>query len=73
MTKLSTLSMAAAITLLAMSGCKKNTESSQGPMESAGEEMDQAGERTEERTEEAGEEVEESVEETGDRIEESTD
>jgi PBP1b-binding outer membrane lipoprotein LpoB len=72
MTKLSMISMAFAITLFS-AGCKKNSETTEGPMESAGEEMDQAGETTEEKTEEAVEEVQEETEEAGDTIEDATD
>jgi hypothetical protein len=55
-----------AIALFSISGCKKKAENAEGPMESAGEEVDQAAETTENNTEEA-------VEEAGDNVEEATD
>lgn len=74
MTKIVTTSVTAlTLALLLTSGCKKNTQQSEGPMESAGEEVDQAGESAAERTEEAGEKAEEKMEQTGDKVEDATD
>lgn len=47
-------------------GCKKKAENAQGPMESAGEEVDQAADKT-------GDKVGDTVEETGDKVENATD
>ncbi|HEY6880621.1 MAG TPA: hypothetical protein VI299_21510 [Polyangiales bacterium] len=52
--------------LLGAAACKKKPESGEGPMESAGEEVDRSAKDASDATEEA-------VEDTGDKIEEATD
>lgn len=47
---------------MAASGCKKKPAEPDGPMESAGEEADKAGDK-----------IEDSVEEAGDKVEDATD
>ena len=63
MRKLSiTLVMLSCAALLAV-GCKKKSETSEGPAESAGEEVDQAGEKAGDAVEEAGDKVEDAADE----------
>jgi hypothetical protein len=52
--------------LLGAAACKKKAEHGEGPLESAGEEVDKAGKDASDATEEA-------AEDTGDKIEEATD
>lgn len=64
------------VVALGMSACGgSNQESdvpeSEGPAESAGEEIDEAAQDAEETTEEAAEETAEEVEEAGDEMEEA--
>ena len=60
--------------LLAVAGCKKkDPEHEQGPMESAGEEVDETADEVREDTSEATEEAGDSLEEAGDKIEDKTD
>lgn len=56
-----TLITLGALALALAAGCKKNAEHSEGPAESAGEEIDQATEEAGDKMEEAGEEVEEAT------------
>lgn len=60
-----TIVLSALVLMLAV-GCKKKAENAEGPMESAGEEVDQAADN-------AGDKVEEGVEEAGDKVEDATD
>jgi hyperosmotically inducible protein len=60
-----TIVLSALVLMLAV-GCKKKAEHSEGPMESAGEEVDVAADN-------AGDKVEEGVEEAGDKVEDATD
>lgn len=53
---------------LALAGCEN-----EGPMEEAGENMDQAVEDAGDQMEQAGDEMGDTMEEAGDKIEESTD
>jgi hypothetical protein len=55
-----TLLMLSCTALLAV-GCKKKAETSDGPAESAGEEIDNAGEKTGDAVEEAGDKVEDAA------------
>ena len=52
--------------IVGASACKKKPASSEGPMESAGESVDNAAKDTADKTEEA-------ADDTGDKIEEATD
>lgn len=61
-----------ASTLLLLAACNKKTENAQGPMESAGEEVDQTAQETGENMEEATEETGEALEEAGDKAEDAT-
>ena len=61
---------------LGLVGCgsdQKEPAEPEGPMENAGEEVDEAAEDTVEATDEAAEEVEEEVEEAADETEEAVD
>jgi hypothetical protein len=51
--------------LLGATACKKKAEHGEGPLESAGEEVDEAGKDASNATDEA-------VEDTGDKVEEAT-
>ena len=61
MTKISMTLMALALAMLMATGCKKKAEHNEGPMESAGEEADEAGDKVEEKVEEAGDEIEDAA------------
>lgn len=52
---------ALALALALSSGCKKKAETTEGPAEAAGEEVDQAAETAGDKVEEAGEAVEEKT------------
>lgn len=52
--------------LLGAAACKKKPESGEGPLESAGEE-------TEEAAKDVGDKTEEAAEDTGDKVEETVD
>jgi hypothetical protein len=68
------IALLALATLLVVVGCKKKEpEHQEGPMESAGEEIDETGREIEQETEEAADEAGENIEEAGDAIEEKTD
>lgn len=54
-----------ASTLLLLAACNKKTENAEGPMEAAGEEVDQTAQET-------GESMEEATEEAGDKAEDAT-
>ncbi len=66
MDKIAILATVLAVSLLAFGACKKEPEHAEGPMESAGEEVDETAHDVGKATEEAGED-------TGDKIEEATD
>lgn len=60
MRRISITVLALAFTVMAATGCKKKP-ANEGPMESAGEEADQAGHEVKESVEEAGDEVEDAT------------
>ncbi len=60
-----------ASTLLLFAACNKKTENAEGPMESAGEEIDETAQETGEGVEEAAEETGEAIEEAGDDVEDA--
>jgi hypothetical protein len=62
MLKISITLSALVLALALSSGCKKKAETSEGPAEAAGEEVDQATENAGEAVEEAGDKVEEKTE-----------
>lgn len=72
MKKISMLHLAFAA-LLVLGACKKKPENGDGPMESAGREVDKKAADVSEKSEEAGEDVDRKVEEAGDKIEDKTD
>ena len=61
MTKISMTLMALALAMLMATGCKKKPEHNEGPMESAGEEADEAGDKIGDKVEEAGDNVEDAT------------
>jgi hypothetical protein len=62
MRKLSVSLMALCVALLlGTTACKKKPAEPEGPMESAGEEVDQAGEKAGDNIEEAGDKVEDAA------------
>jgi hypothetical protein len=61
MTKIAITLTSLALALLLATGCKKKAEHTEGPAESAGEEIDQAGEEAGDKIEEAGDNVEEKT------------
>jgi hypothetical protein len=58
---------------LAIVGCHKKPKHEKGPMESAGEEVDEAGRKAKQDTDEAVEEAGDKAQEAGDKIEDKTD
>ena len=66
MTKIATTVTVLTLALLMMGGCKKKAEHNEGPMESAGEEVDQAGEKAGDQVEEAGDKVEDAADDATD-------
>lgn len=68
------MALALLTTALWLAACgDKNPEHNDGPMESAGEEMDETADDISEGTEEAVEETGDTFEEAGDDIEDATD
>lgn len=61
MTKISMMMLALALSMVMATGCKKKAEHNEGPMESAGEEVDEAGDKAEEKVEEAGDNIEDAT------------
>ena len=66
MSKSSVALLALSFTLLAAAGCKKEPENNEGPMESAGEEVDEATENAGDAVEEAGDNVEDAADDATD-------
>ena len=64
MNKISILATLLAVSLLAFGACKKEPEHAEGPLESAGEEVDETAHDVGHATEEAGEETGEAIEES---------
>lgn len=59
---------------LCVAGCKKKApEHEEGPMESAGEEIDETAQEAKEETKEAAEETGDALEEAGDKVEDKAD
>jgi hypothetical protein len=59
---------------VALMGCKKKEpEHTEGPMESAGEEVDETADDVGDATEEAVDDTGDAMEETGDKVEDKTD
>ena len=72
MSKTTTMIAALSLTLLA-TACKKEPEHTEGPMESAGEEVDETAGEVKEESKEAAEETGDALEEAGDNAEDATD
>ena len=72
MKTISMIQLAFATTLL-LGACGKKSENSEGPMESAGEEADEAAADVSEKSEETKEDADHAVEEAGDAVEEKAD
>jgi hypothetical protein len=66
------LGVAGVMMAVACGGSREPAEHPEGPMEAAGEDVDQAAEETRESLEEAGEETGDALEEAGDTIEDQT-
>lgn len=61
MRKLSMSLTALCFAMLVLNGCKKKPAEPEGPMESAGEEVDEAAEKAGDKVEEAGDKAEEAA------------
>lgn len=61
MRRLSILFAVLSLSLLFVSGCKDKPKDPEGPMESAGEEVDEAGEKASDKVEEAGDKMEDAA------------
>jgi hypothetical protein len=61
MHRLSILFTALSLALLLAAGCKEKPKDPEGPMESAGEEVDEAGEKAGDKIEEAGDKTEDAA------------
>lgn len=61
MTKISMTLLALALAMTMATGCKKKPVNNDGPMESAGEEIDEAGDKAGDKIEEAGDKVEDAT------------
>lgn len=68
-----TMSLLAALGLAACGGDQKTPEEPEGPMENAGEQVDEAAEDTGEAAEEAADEADEAVEDAADKTEDAAD
>lgn len=72
MKKIPMLCVLVATALLSLGACKKKTDTTEGPMESAGAEVDKKAEKAGDAAEEAADDASEDIDEAGDETAEKT-